>query len=265
MANSKAGESVIHRVVRLLSAFSRGSTADKGVRELSRETGLPVATVHRMVSELEAEGMLVKNDLGRWQHGYRLWEIASRGSEILGLREAALSPMEDLLINLDAHVSLGVLEGFDVLYIERLSPAEEGETVNITQVAGRLPTHACSSGLVLTAFGPSKDQELLQRRKLKKYTSDTVIDAGRLRSMFAEIRQNGYSVGKGIIIPESSGIAVPVFGTEGKAVAALSVIVPVGKENLPVVVPQLVLAARAISRRLGYKIDAPHSRHSLHI
>src|SRR5699024_9414234 len=123
----------------LLTALSQENLGGVGLRELARQADLPVATVHRMLSDLAAEGLVVKNPAGRWQQGYRLWEIASRGSEALSLREAALAPMEDLIFSLDAHVSLGVLEGSDVLYIERLSPVADGRTVNITQVAGRLP------------------------------------------------------------------------------------------------------------------------------
>ncbi|MDD0856787.1 IclR family transcriptional regulator C-terminal domain-containing protein [Arthrobacter alpinus] len=73
----------------------------------------------------------------------------------------------------------------------------------------------------------------------------------------AEIRQLGYSAMAGIIVPESSGVAVPVFGPDGRAVAALSVIVPIHSENVLATVPVLKAAARGISRALGWTAQEP--------
>ena len=60
----------------------------------------------------------------------------------------------------------------------------------------------------------------------------------------------------GIIVPESSGISVPVFGGEQRVVATLTLIVPRGEEHLPATVPQLRFASRAITRRLGFEPSA---------
>lgn len=250
MANSPSGESVIHRVVRILSAFGDDSPA-LHLRELARTVDLPVSTVHRLVAELEVEGLVVRDDSGRLRHGHRLWELASRGSRASSLREAALPPMEDLLHHTGNHVSLGVLEGTDVLYLERL--AADDATINITRIAGRLPVHGCSAGLVFMAFAPEDEQERFLRRRLEKLTPDTVTDPEQLRGILADIRRSGYVSMAGIIVPESSGISVPIMGEGQQAVATLTVIASRGEEQLAVTVPQLQFAARAISRRLGFE------------
>lgn len=250
MANSPSGESVIHRVVRILSAFGDESPA-LHLRELARQIGLPVSTVHRLTTELEVEGLLVRDDSGRLRHGHRLWEMASRGSRASSLREAALPAMEDLLHQTGNHVSLGVLEGTDVLYLERL--AADDAAINITRVAGRLPVHGCSAGLVFMAFAPEEEQDRFLRRRLDQLTPDTVTDPERLRKILAEIRRDGYVSMTGIIVPESSGISVPIFAEDDRAVATLTLIVSRGEEFLNVTVPQMVFAARAIARRLGHE------------
>lgn len=109
------------------------------MRELARKIDLPVSTVHRLVGELEMEGLLIRDPSGRLRHGHRLWELASRGSRAANLREASLPVMEDLAAHTGQHISLGVLEGTDVLYVERLASNES--VVNITKIAGRLPVH----------------------------------------------------------------------------------------------------------------------------
>lgn len=259
MANSPSGESVIHRVVRLLSAFG-DDTPTLHLRELARRAGLPVSTVHRLVAELEVEGLLVRDASGRLRHGHRLWEVASRGSRASSLREAALPSMEDLLGSTASHVSLGVLEGTDVLYLERLAADES--TINITRIAGRLPVHGCSAGLVFMAYADQQEQDRFLSRRLEKLTPDTVVDPRALRALLAEIRHQGFVSMAGIIVEESSGISVPIFTEEHRVVATLSLIVPRGEERLPVTIPQLKLAARAITRRLGYEPSGsvPHRR-----
>lgn len=257
MANSPSGESVIHRAIRILSVFGPQAQS-RGLREIARETELPVSTVHRILNELEAEGVVIRDLNGKWMHGHRLWEIASRGAEASDLRKAALPPMEDLVQALHVHISLSVLDGTDALYVERLAPDEL--VINITEVAGRLPAHACSAGLTLTAFGSVEEQDLMLRRRLDKLTDNTIVDSHELRRVFARIRHEGYAAMEGIIVPESSGVSVPVYGDHGAVIAALTVIRPRGKEDLNVVVPQLRFASRATSRRLGVRLDAPRVR-----
>lgn len=254
MANSPSGESVVNRVVRLLAAFTDEEPA-LPLRKLAREANLPVSTVHRLVAELEVEGLLERDAEKRVRHGHRLWELASRGSRAANLREAALPVMEDLLAHSGHHVSLGVLEGTDVLYIERL--ASDASTVNITRVAGRLPVHGCSAGLVFMAHAAEEEQDRFLHRRLEKLTEATVTDPEQLRGVLAAVRQSGFCSMAGIIVEESSGISVPIFARRDQVVAGLTVIVPLGQEALPAIVPQLKMASRAITRRLGYVPAAP--------
>ncbi|WP_420096705.1 IclR family transcriptional regulator [Brevibacterium sediminis] len=257
VANSSSGESVIHRAVRILSVFGPRAQS-RGLREIAREADLPVSTVHRILNELEVEGLVSRDQSGRWTLGNRLWEIASRGAEASDLRKAALPPMEDVVQALQVHISLSVLDGTDALYVERLAPDEF--VVNITEVAGRLPAHACSAGLMLTAFGPTEQQELMLRRRLEKLTENTITDPHELRALFARIREQGYAAMEGIIVAESSGISVPVYGRGGEVIAALTVIRHRGQEDLNVIVPQLRFASRATSRRLGVVLDSHRVR-----
>lgn len=252
MANSPSGESVTHRVVRILEAFSADVPALR-MRELARAAELPVSTVHRLVAELELEGLLEKDASGRLRHGHRLWELASRGSRAASLREAALPAMEDVLMHTGSHVSLGVLDGTDVLYIERL--ASDEATINITRIAGRLPVHGCSAGLVFMAYASDAQRDLFLSRRLEKLTDRTVTDPDQLRSILAGIRQNGYVSIAAAIVEESSGISVPIFAQGLQVIACLTVIVPIGQEHLSATVPQLQLASRTISRQLGF--DTP--------
>ena len=177
--------------MRLLEAFDSRATS-LTVTDLSRRSGLPLSTTSRMVAELSRQGLLTRSEDGRRiQVGVRLWELASRAAPTRGLREAALPFMEDLHAVIHHHVQLGVLDGHDVLFVERLSAREA--VINVTEVAGRLPLHASSSGLVLLAHAAPETQAAILDAPLRRFTPATVTSPERLRVVLSEIRKTGYA------------------------------------------------------------------------
>ena len=110
--------------------------------------------------------------------------------------------------------------------------------MDISKIAGRLPLHATSSGLILLAHSPAAYQDKILARPLTKYTDTTLTEPAVLRRHLADIRQRGFAAMPGIIVPETTGIAVPVFGPDNTAVAALSVIVPRTEEHTAARVPR---------------------------
>ena len=133
-----------------------------------------------MVAELVRHGLLSRSDDGRRiRVGVRLWELGSRAAPTRGLREAALPFMEDLHTVIRHHVQLGVLDGQEVLFVERLSAREA--VINVTEVAGRLPLHASSSGLVLLAHAAPEIQDAVLAGPLRAFTPATITSPGALR------------------------------------------------------------------------------------
>ena len=245
MPRVTTGESLISRAVRIFEVFSSSRPA-LTVTEISRASGLHVSTTSRLVAELVAHGLLARTETGEVAIGIRLWELAQRASPALPLREAAMPYLEDLHAVVGHHVQLGVLDGRDVLFLERLSAP--GGVVNLTEIAGRLPLHASSSGLVLLAFAPAQLQDEVLAAPLRRFTPDTVTDPARVRDRLAAIRRDGYVVTPGYIDLRATGTAVPVF--RGRTVvAAVSAVVPNDGKAFTVV-PVLQAAARGIARGL---------------
>jgi DNA-binding IclR family transcriptional regulator len=222
MANSRTGESVIDRVVRVLATFDAAHT-EQSPSDIARRAGLPASTGHRLVADLTAAGLLERDETGRARVGLRLWELATRGSLALGLRQAALPAMERVQALVRQHTQLGVLDGDQVLFLERLSHPEA--VANIAQIAGRLPLHASSSGLVLLAFARPAVIDRVLAAPLARLAPETLIDAGAVRRKLAEIRRLGYASAPGFVETVSTGVAVPVRD-RGAVVAALGVVLP---------------------------------------
>jgi DNA-binding IclR family transcriptional regulator len=246
MANSRSGDSVIGRLVRVLETFDAEHTA-QSPSEISRRSGLPASTGHRLVADLVTAGLLERDEEGRARIGMRLWELATRGSLALGLRQAALPAMEKVQAALRQHTQLGVFDDDQVLFLERLSHPDAG--ANITRIAGRLPLHASSSGLVLLAAAPPEVLERVLAGPLPELAPGTLTESSALRRKLAEVRRLGFAVAPGSVESVSTGIAVPVRD-HGVVAAALGVVLPHDDVDEQLAVGVLRAAAREIEETL---------------
>lgn len=180
MANSASRDSVVDRIVRLISAFPEGPGVLQ-LSELAQRSGLPLTTAHRLVHQLAAHGLLQVEPGGSVQLGLRLWELVNRTSPALALRQAAMPFMEDIQQVLNQNVNLAVLDGWDALFVERLS--RRGSVANRAQVAGRMPVHITSGGLALMAH----QDKALQAQYLDQFEDpDGQVTADALRGLSAK-------------------------------------------------------------------------------
>ncbi|WP_448808029.1 IclR family transcriptional regulator [Agromyces bauzanensis] len=252
MANSPSGDSTIDRLVRILETFSTERTVQTAA-EIGRRAGLPSSSAHRIVDDLVEAGLLERDEHHRVRLGMRLWELALRGSRALRLRQAALPFMERVQARLREHTQLAVLEQDEALFLERLSSPTSG--ANITRIAGRLPLHASSSGLVLLAYA---DPDVLGRvfaKPLQAVSPETITDAAVLRRTLADVRRLGHIVAPGYIENVSTGVAVPVRDELGRVVAALSVVLPRVSGAEPAAIEELTAASAGITRVLSRRRD----------
>ena len=247
MANSPSGDSMTDRIVRVLETFN-AERSMQSASEIGRHAGLPSSTAHRIVDELVAAGLLERDEDRRVHLGMRLWELALRGSTALRLRQAALPHMEAVQALIREHTQLAVLEQDEALFLERLSHPDAG--ANITRVAGRLPLHASSSGIVLLAHAPGELRDRVLAGPLRAVSPETVTDAARLRRILAEVRRTGVAVAPGWIEAVSTGVAVPIRDA-GEVVAALSVVLP--REAPP---EPAIAALRAAARDIELALRA---------
>lgn len=246
--NAERPPSVAGRVLDLLDAFT-SERPELRLSELSRRTGIPLSTTHRLVAELERRGALERDAEGRYRVGLWVWEIASLSPHGMGLRESAMPFLEDLYEATHQHVQLAVLDVPEIVYLERISG--RGAVNVLSRVGGRLPAHATGVGLVLLAHAPAEVQEEVLAGSLKRYTDKTIASQGQLRRVLADVRRDGYAISDGQIELPALSVAAPVQGPGDVVVAAISVVVPSTGTDPRILVPAVRAAARGISRTLG--------------
>lgn len=250
MANSPSGESVVDRIVRLLSAFER-STPRLSMSELSRATDLPTSTTHRLATELLRVGLLDRDAEGRFGVGVKMWELAARTNQVEYFRRRGLPVLEGIHEALRQHVSLSIpsFADFTVLYLERLDTL--GVATNLAEVAGRLDMRSTSPGLCMIAHAANEIQEKFLSVASLEATEHIDGAPGQGRVQLAQIREHGYARVAGLLVKENVGYGVPIFGQRNEVIGAISVVTPLIEDDPRLIVPVLIAAGHTLSRSMG--------------
>lgn len=243
-----AGPSVTARALQVLETFTPARPVLR-LADISRHSGLPLTTAHRLVKELTDWGALEREPGGDYRIGLRLWEIASLAPRGLGLREAALPYLSDLGQITRENVQLAVRDDLSVVYVERLAGRDAVRV--LTRVGGRFALTPTGVGLVLLAYAPPEVQERALAQTLVRHTEKTLCSPEEVRRALAEVRRTGVAISDRQVTMDAVSIAAPVHGPENTVVAAVSVVAHADSVNPHAVAPLVQVAARGISRSLG--------------
>ncbi len=247
MANEP--RSLVRRTLRILETIKDAPTAGLTLSEISRRSGVPLTTTHRIVGELRDWGALERDEAGEYRIGLRLWEVTAVTPRTEGLQRVALPFMQDLFETTRRGVHLAVREKDQVVFVECfLSPDTAADRA---RVGGRYALHATAVGLVLLAYAPSDLRERIIKGPLMAFTPRTYTRERELRQALADIRRSGYAISDRQIHPEYVSVAAPVHGPANTVAAALSLIVPHTESHGPSLVHLVQATARGISRALG--------------
>jgi DNA-binding IclR family transcriptional regulator len=217
--------------------------------EITRRSGLPHSTCHRIVGELAAWGALERDEGRGFTVGLRLWELGTLTPRALSLRAAAAPFMEDLYQATRQHVQLAILDGTEAVIVERRSASDAVGIVS--GIGGRLPLHCSGVGQVLLAHaGPQLFAQVVDA-PLERYTERTIVSARELRAVLAQCRRLGYATVRGERSPGVDSVATKVSGRTGQVVGALSVVVSEQSTDIHSLSLAVVAAGRGISRSLG--------------
>ena len=216
--------------------------------ELAGRTGLPRSTVHRLLTRLIAVGGVERSAAG-FHLGRKLFELGAVVPVERILREAALPFMEDLYVATHEAVHMGVMDGRDVVYVEKIY----GHAVFAmpSRVGGRLPLACTAIGKAMLAFAdPEVIADVLASPLPRVARGDAAVDPRRLAGALAEVRVTGIAYEYEEVQTGGCSLAAPVF-QRGRVVAAISVAVPAERFQPVRLAPAVKTAALGLSRRLG--------------
>jgi IclR family acetate operon transcriptional repressor len=211
--------SVVGKIDCILGAFDASHTT-VSLAELARRTGLAKSTLHRLTATLVDSGMLERQN-GRFQLGLRLFELGQLVPGQRALRDAALPFMEDLFEVTHETVHLGVPDGIEIMYVDKI---QGHRTVRSpSRVAGRMPLYCTAIGKAVLAFSPAELTERVIEAGLAPRTPYTIVSPQLLRESVAEAAERGVAFDREEASLGLGCAAAPVFGRRRQLIGALSV------------------------------------------
>jgi IclR family acetate operon transcriptional repressor len=254
---SMGGVQSIERALDLLECLAHSSTW-MGISELSASTGQPVGTVHRLLQTLMARDYAVRDSrTRRYALGPAFRMLA--GADLLtpDWNEIAMPFLHELVEISGETANLAVLERDRAVYMAQAQPSRMVRM--FTELGNRVPLHCTGCGKVLLAYQPEKVVDsIIATTGLPAFTEKTITDPEQFRQELATIRQRGYAIDNGEQEEGVRCLAVPVYGTDGKVIAAISISGPSSRldsSRIPALVPQLKRISAALTAELAAPED----------
>ena len=194
-------------VLELLSREDRAYT----LTELMTALGQPKPTVHRMLQQLGAAGLVQREPDGkRYAVGWRMVRLAESVLLHAGRRTARHAILEQLVAEVGETCNFTMLSGTEVVYLDRVETAWPLRFY--LQPGSRVPVHCSASGKVFLGWmPPSQRSRLLSRLVLTPFTPNTLTDLPRLKEQIERARTRGYAVDREEYLTGLVCVAVPVL------------------------------------------------------
>jgi len=249
----------LERGLAILSAF-KPSRPLLGVSELARVVALSRSTTHRYVATLTTLGYLQQDAATRkYRLGPRVLDLGFSAINSMELREISAPHLRALSDETGQTANMAILDGADIVYIERVRREPQGETdIELDlHVGSRLPAYCTSMGKVLLAFLPERRRdELLSRVELTARGPNTIVDRAALKCELRSVRKAAVAVNNEELAYGLRSIAAPVRSQSGAVVAAINLAVHRSPESLDELATRytgpLRRCAGEISARIGF-------------
>ena len=253
-----AGAPAVERALEILELLS-ASKAGLSLSDLSRSLGVNKSSVHYVLNTLLRRGYLHRNEVThRLMLGVKILTLRNAVLGSIELRRHAAAHLRRLMEASGLTVHMAMLEGDEVVLIDKLTPAGQGRVA--TWVGKRMDLHCTGVGKAIMAYLPDEQFERLAReRGFVRYNDNTIISRPRLVEEIGRIQKRGY------VLEDEEGeigfrcVGCPIFDREGRVTAAISVAgttAQITSENALTLSQHVRDAANAISRSIGFQAEA---------
>src|SRR5436190_6689409 len=190
---SPAIESV-DRALRILQELSRHGSGTS-LDDLSSTLALPKSSLHRTLAALRHRGFATQREDGHYLLGPEPMRIAFDFYDRLDVRVWLRPTLERLRAQLNETIHLGVLDGADVVYVDKLEPTHP--IALSSKVGGRNPAHCTGVGKALLAWTYPTDAALRawaeHHAPLAQPTAKTIHEPDALGREMTKIRAEGFA------------------------------------------------------------------------
>lgn len=224
------------------------------LQEIADEVGLTVSNTHRTLQTLVHAGYVRRDAIsGVYVCTLKMFEMGVQRLASMDIRRIAASFMRKLARATNETVHLSVLDGMDVVYIDKIDSPQP--VIAYSVVGGRAPAYAVATGKVLLAF---QDPDYIEQfvDAISKHTSATHVSLPALRQELADVARIGYAINLGEWRSGIGGVAAPIFNGLDKIVGALGISGPLDRlapEKIGTYAPIVQRTAQKLSAHMGYQ------------
>lgn len=246
--------SSVAAAARVLKEFDKDDR-QLGVTQLARRIHISKSATHRIIWTLVDEGLLEKvEETGLFRLSLKMWALGANAETVQKLHQACTLPLDRLRRFTAGTIQIGILEGFDVLYIERREGAHGFQVFR--SVGTRNAAHVTSSGKVLLGHLPTEQQEqVISQMPLYSATSSSITSVAQLRTELSTIRKQGWAQNLEESHSGMFSVAAPIRDSLRRVVASVSVAqrTEVKGETVSSLTVPVTETAALISRGLGWR------------
>jgi IclR family transcriptional regulator, KDG regulon repressor len=254
MAEQKKLINSVHRALTIVDLFTEKRTAWK-LSEISRELDLNKSTVHGLLRTLMHHGYVAQDpESEKYKLGLRFAEKGNLVMADLDVRRIARPYLEEITAKYGDATHLAVLDEGEAVYIEKM----EGHSAigMYSRVGKRAPLYCTAVGKVLASGETAASiRELAGKQTYARHTEHTIKSQEEFIEAVRTAEENGYALDDEELELGLRCVAVPIFDSQRKIAAALSMSGPVTrlkKENLDEITADLKEHAKKISSQLGF-------------
>lgn len=249
---------VLDRQFALLDLFLSDHTS-WGLAELTRASGLPKSTVHRLVSVLCDHDLLWQDPQDeRYRLGALAVRVGQRAVAQRDLRRIAWPILNELAADIGETVILATLNAArdQAVYVEQIE-SRQGVRL-VPQIGVQLPLHAGGTAKAILAYLDEAEIDRVLTPPLLQLARGTMTDPEALRAEITEIRRRGYALSFEETYDGAAGMAVPIFDHDGGILASLGIAGPVARvQPADKWANQVRDAARRLEAALGGQRHTP--------
>lgn len=254
LAGRTEGPYQLQSLVRAIAVLEMLSKSDDpmSLTEIAISMHIHKSTVHRSLMVLERIALIERTIDNRFRLGMRLHELGNRAVQQMDLRTRIRPYSHRLSTQLGETVHLGVLQGPQVVYLDK---AEPGRHICLSSKTGSTnPVYCTSLGKAMLAFLPEDAaEEIIDQIRFVRYTPKTVSSCDEFRRMLERVRKRGFAVDDEEIETGVRCVGAPIFDENNMPVAALSMSGPTARvraANAPLIAERLVRCCEEISASL---------------
>lgn len=234
----------------VLKAFD-ASLPELTISEVAARAGLDRGTSFRLVNTLCQLGYLAAVPRGRrYRLTLKCLELGYTPLARADLKVLARPLLRELVPAIADAASLGMLDGADVVYVER-AQAEVPELTLDRRPGSRTGAYAAALGHAMLACLPVVQQrDILCRSKLVRLSERTLVDIDLILARLTEVRARGYAVSDGENAYGLRTVAAAITDTDGSPIAGVSLTIHAERMDIRAFVERAAPVVQSIAADL---------------